>query len=77
MARQSLAVLPLLAPGAGGVVVGVGGLLLRALVFGDVAKVDTDAVPDLGGAAHAVDEDVVGGEEGAVEAVDEAARGQD
>ena len=52
------------APGAGGVVVGVGGLLGGALVFGDVAEVDADAVPDGGAAAHAVDEDVVFGEVG-------------
>ena len=32
--------------------------------FGDVAEVDADAVPDVGGAAHAVDEDVVVGEVG-------------
>ncbi len=50
------------APGAGGVVVGVGGSLRWAEGFGDVAEVDADAVPDVGGAALAVDEDVVGGE---------------
>ncbi len=51
-----------LAPGAGGVVVGIGGLLGGALGFGDVAEVYADAVPDVGGTAHAVGEDVIFGE---------------
>jgi len=38
--------------------------LRRALIFGDVAQVDADAIPDCAGAAHAVDEDVVFGEMG-------------
>ncbi len=32
--------------------------------FGDVAEVDADAVPDVGGAAHAIEEDVLFGEVG-------------
>jgi hypothetical protein len=52
------------APGAGGVVVRVRGLLGGALIFGDVAEIDADAVPDGAGASHAVDENVVFGEVG-------------
>ena len=50
------------APLAGGIVVGVGGLLGGADLFGDVAEINADAVPDGAGTAHAVDEDVVDGE---------------
>ena len=39
-------------------------MLGGALGFGDVAEVYADAIPDVGGAAHAVGEDVVWGEVG-------------
>lgn len=52
------------APGAGGVVVGVGGFLRGSELFGDVAEVDTDSSPGGGTAPHGVDEDVVDGEMG-------------
>ncbi len=38
--------------------------MLWALGFGDVAEVDADAVPDVGGAAHAIEQDVFFGEVG-------------
>ena len=44
--------------------VGVGGFLWGALVFGDVAEVDAYAGPGGGAASHGVDEDVVDGEVG-------------
>jgi hypothetical protein len=52
----------LFAPGAGGIIVGIGCGLCGALIFGNVAQVDADAIPDGGAASHAVDEDVVFGE---------------
>jgi hypothetical protein len=36
----------LFAPGAGGIVVGIGCLLGGADLFGDVTEIDPDAVPD-------------------------------
>ena len=39
-------------------------MLFGSDIFGDVAEVDADAVPDGAGASHAVDEDVVFGEMG-------------
>ena len=47
------------APLAGRIVIGIGRFLERPDVFGDVAEVDADAVPDGGAAAHAIGEDVV------------------
>jgi hypothetical protein len=52
------------APGAGGIVVGIGCGLWGPFGFGDVAEVEADSIPDGGAAAHSVDEDVVFGEIG-------------
>ena len=51
-----------LTPFPGRIVVRVGGLLCRPLVFGHVLKVDADARPGRRAAAHGVDEDVLGRE---------------
>lgn len=51
-------------PLARGIVVRVRLLLRRSLLFGHVAEVDADAIPDAGGSAHAIDEDIVDGEQG-------------